>query len=255
MNYGFQLAAHGAFTSLYRMDVLSNNLANMATPGFKADIPGVRQRATAKVEDRLTIPSNRLLERLGGGVHSAPNYVKFEQGTLRMTDNPLDVGIRGDGFFALRDDAASEIRLTRDGRFTMNESGRLVSATTGLPVLGEGDSPITLATDAQVLINADGTISQNGEVVGRIQVCQVPDTSRLLKYGDGMFSAPPDALASRRPGTGRVEQGHVEDSAVDPMAALLALTDASRSAESNYSLIQGHDRLIDRAINGLGRTV
>lgn len=257
MNYGLQLAASGALTSLYRMDVLANNLANLGTVGFKPDLPGVRQRDTAKVEDGLGfLPSNKLLERLGGGVMSAPNRIQFGQGPLSQSANPLDTGIEGEGFFVMRDEASAgkdALRLSRDGRFTRDAQSRLVSATTGFPVLDLAGRPITLRSDATVEIHPSGAVKQGGETVAQIRLATPPDLSRLTKLGHGMFQTPAEDLAALRPATGRIQQNFVEGSAVDPVSALMAINDAAKSAEGNYAMIQGHDRLLDRAINGLGR--
>ncbi len=257
MNYGLQMATSGALTSLYRMDVLANNLANVGTVGFKPDLPAVRQRDTAKVEDGLSsMSSNSLLERLGGGVMSAPNYVQFDQGPLTRSESPFDVGIQGDGFFVMRDEAATgkeSLRLSRDGRFTRDAQGRLVSATTGFPVLDPSGRPITLRSDAPVDIQSNGTIKQGGEPVGQIRLVDIGNRSRLGKLGLGMFSIPAEDVGALRPATGQIEQHFVEGSAVDPITALMQMTDASRAAEGSFSLIRGHDRMLDRAINGLGR--
>jgi flagellar basal body rod protein FlgG len=257
MNYGMQLAASGALTGLYRMDVWANNLANLSTTAFKPDIPSLRQRDPASVEDGLGLmPSNRMLERLGGGVMAAPNRVNFEQGSPEWTGNDFDVAIQGEGFFVLRDEADSggdRFRLTRDGRFLRDARGRLVSATTGLPVMDISNRAIVLADDAPVQIEPGGVVRQGGQVVAKIQLTAMGDKTRLSKLGHSMFLAPADLLANRQPASGQIQQRYKEGSAVDPIAALLAVTDAQRAVEGASRLIQGHDRLMDRAINGLGR--
>jgi flagellar basal-body rod protein FlgF len=258
MNYGLSLAASGALTSLYRMDVLANNLANMTTVGFKPDIPGIRQRDVVRTEDGLhMMPSNKLLEMLGGGVMAAANHTKFEQGPMNASSNPFDLAVQGDGFFVVRDQSdssADRFRLTRDGRFVRDNSGRLVSATTGMPVMDAANRPIVIADDAQVQIGADGSIRQGGQIVAQIQLLAVSDTSRLSKLGHGMFVAPSEVIAGRNRATGQIRQGMLEGSAVDPIAATMAITDAQKAAEANVSMMQAFDRLMDRAINGLGRT-
>ncbi len=252
MNYGLQLAASGALTSLYRMDVLANNLANVSTVAFKPDIPGLKQRDAERIEKSPGLPSNKLLERLGGGVFSSPNRIQFTQGTLTQSSNPFDTGIQGEGFFVMRDESApgkDSLRLSRDGRFTRDANSRLVSATTGYPVLDSSGRPITLRPDAPVQIQPGGAVQQGGETVAQIQLVSPADLTRLTKFGMGMYKAP-DTL---RPANGQIQQHFVEGSAVDPVSALMAINDAAKAAEGNFALINGHDRLLDRAINGLGR--
>ena len=257
MNYGLNLAASGAMTSLHKMDVLSNNLANIGTVGFKADVAAIQQRDVVRIEDRLPfLPSNRLLETLGGGVFSAANRVNLEQGPASHTGNPLDLALEGEGFFVLRDEAdgAREgLRLTRDGRFTMDASGRLVSATSGLPVMDISNRPITVAADSPVQILRDGTVTQLGGPVAKIQVMAVPGPDQLRKLGHSMFQPNAAQLKQSRPGAGTVLQNYVEGSAVDPVTAMTEIMRAQRSVEAGAGLIQTHDRIAERAINGLGR--
>lgn len=106
MNYGLQISASGVLTSMYRQDVLANNLANMSTVGYKPDVPTTMLRDPARIEDDLGfMPSNDLIERLGAGVLSAPNRVSFAQGALETTNRPMDLAIEGDGFFVVRNDS------------------------------------------------------------------------------------------------------------------------------------------------------
>jgi flagellar basal body rod protein FlgG len=113
--------------------------------------------------------------------------------------------------------------------------------------------PIQLSDQAPFRVDPDGTIGQKGAIVARIQVVSVPDRAALSKAGRGMFRAPADAMASLKPATGLVRQGVVEGSSVDPVRAMMDITDAGRDAEANFSMISTADRIMERAINGLGR--
>jgi flagellar basal body rod protein FlgG len=255
MSYGIQISASGVMTSLYAQDVYANNLANIDTPGFKADIPAILPRQAVRQEDHLPfLPSNKLLERLGGGVLLSPNKVDFAQGGLKTTGNPFDVGITGEGFFVVKDESdkdGARVRLTRDGRFTRDSSGRLVMASTGLPVLDVQNRPITLGP-GKVAISDDGTVCAGGRECGKIQLASVPDKSGLKKLGHSLFLANSDALGTSA-ATGTMHQFSYEDSAADEVKTLMRMTSAGRDVESNVALIQQHDRMMDRAINGLGR--
>lgn len=259
MNYGLHLATTGALVNLHRMDVLANNLANVGTVGFKPELVAARQRLVARAEDGLmSYPSNALMEKLGGGVLSGPNRVSFEQGPLEANGGPLDLAIEGEGFFVMRDDTdvtGDYQRLTRDGRMMLDKSSRLVSATTGLPVMDVGNRAIEIREPGQVQIGTDGTVRQGEKIVGQIQVIDVPDRTALTKIGHSMFRATADALANRQQARGQVRQGMVEGSAVDAVSTMMAVTEAGRAAQANLNVIQGQDRLMDRAINVLGRVV
>jgi len=257
MHYGIHLAASGALSSLYRQDVLANNLANIDTVGFKPEIVATQARRTARAEDGLgLLPSNDLLERLGGGLRPAANKISFGQAALDTTGNPLDLAIRGDGFFVVEEqggDGGSFLRLTRDGRFTLNSEGELVMATNGLAVLDDSGRRIRLDDDAGIAISSDGVMRQNGEEVARLAVVDVPDRGRLTKRGAGLFNAPGDAIQNRFPADGLVMQGAVEKSGVSDIGTMLAVTGAGRTASGNLALIGYHDRMMDQAVNRLGR--
>jgi flagellar basal-body rod protein FlgG len=256
MSYGLQISASGVMTAMYRQDVFANNLANMDTAGFKPDVPSTRAREAVRQEDGvLSLPSNALLERLGAGTLLNPNRISFANGPLRDTGNPLDVALQGDGFFVVRaasDGGNDAVRLTRDGRFTRNSSGQLVMAAGGLPVLDDGGNPITLGP-GKVTIAGDGTISQNNEPVAKLNLVQPVDPSQLRKQGHSLFEASSDVIGSLAPATGSLRQFAYEDSAADEVRSLMQMTSASREVDSNVAMIQQHDRMMDRAINVLGR--
>lgn len=257
MYYGIQLAASGALTGLYRTDVLSNNLANLNTTGFKPELAYTRQRDTARVEDGLDfMASNELLEKLGAGAHMAPNAIDFAQGTLTQTGNPFDLAVEGPGFFVLRtldDGGTSELRLSRDGRFTLDASGRLVNATTGLPVMSESNSPIILDPTAAATVDADGAIRQRGEKVAKIQLRDVKDRDLLTHKGDGLFAVSSGALSQAIPATGQIRQGMLEGSAVNAISAMMGVQAAAKSVGVNFGMIAYQNRMMERAINTFGR--
>ncbi|MEM1071763.1 MAG: flagellar hook basal-body protein [Planctomycetota bacterium] len=257
MNYGLYLSASGALTSMHRLDALTNNLANVNTVGFKPHSPAVRQRDPVRIEDGLfRVESNELLERLGGGVQLAPTRIGFTQGTLRQTGNPLDVAVNGEGFFMLRGDQngqEAELLLTRDGRLAIDSRGTLVQATSGRPLLGLDSEPIRLDQTQEVRIDSAGRIFQGDDQVGALRFVDVPDKQRLTKRGDGMFGLTNDAVAGLAPANGLIKQGEVEGSAVDEVRALMRVQGAAGDARANLAMIGYHDRLMDRAINRLGR--
>lgn len=257
MNYGLQISASGAMTAMYRQDVYSNNLANGTTAGFKPDIPAARQRDSARVEDGVEfLPSDELLERLGGGLQMMPNRTKFEQGSLESSSSSLDLAVQGEGFFVVRDDADTSgdaLRMTRDGRFTKDARGQIVSATSGMPLLDANSRPIVLGDSGEVTVDSDGTVSQDGKPVARIQFVMFPDKGQLHKRGNGVFSAPPNAMSSRQPADGLIKQFMVESSAVDEVSSIMQITGAGRDFESNMNMISAADRMMDRAINTFGR--
>jgi flagellar basal-body rod protein FlgG len=258
MNYGLYLSASGVATAMYRMDVAANNLANINTTAFKPDTAFTRQRAAAVQEDGLLgLPSNPMLERLGGGVHLARTRTSFTQGPIERTDNPLDVGLLGEGFLVASDGPASDpanLRLTRDGRLAISADRHLVFSATGLPVLDIANRPIPVGDGEPVTIEPSGWVVQSGRRVGRVQVATIADRHLLRKVGDGLFVGPTELMARRRPSeTTQLRQGHLERSGVDPVRATLDVLRAERAVGSNARLIAMHDELMTRAISTFSR--
>ncbi len=251
MNYGLYISASGTLNALYRMDVAANNLANSETAGFKPDLTATMARDAARQEDGITsLPSNALLERLGGGVSGAPNRVRFAQGALESTRNDLDVALEGEGFLRVQG-GDGKARLTRDGRLTLNSNAQLVQASTGIPVLSDGGRAITLRSGLPVTIDPDGSIIQGGTAVARLGVVTIDDPTQLSKRGSGLYEAPQSATLG--PATARVIQRNIERSGTDAVRAMLDIGQAERAAGSGSRMIQMHDEIMGRVINTFAR--
>lgn len=257
MNYGLYLSAAGTLANMHRQDVYANNLANVNTVGFKPDSVFTKQRLPERLESPgAFIDPQHLLERLGGGQFIEPTQTAMTQGELTRSDNPLDLGIQGNGFFVVATGAGTgpdHQRLTRDGRFTMNENGQLVMTTTGMRVLDVNDQPIRLNPSQHIEINRDGEISQGGNIVARLQLADPSNPSQIRKAGENLYRFREGATPNRVPADGRILQGHVEGSAVDPILAMNAMIGAAKSAMSNSKLMQYHDHIMGEAINTFGR--
>ena len=259
MNYGLYVSASGVLTNLYRQDVFANNLANARTVAFKPDLPAIRQRDPESLEGAhphaLRHP---FLDELSGGVFAGRQAIAFSPGAPRPTGNPLDVALTGsNAFLPVRatdpDTGKQTTMLTRDGRLQLNDRRELILAGSGHLVLGEGDQPITVANPGRLAIDPRGQLTNNGEVVGRLQVVGVNDLERLIKQGRGLYAVTGAGEWRTAPDVADLRPGQVEDSAVDPIQALMELMDATRAVSSNGNLIKYHDQLTDRAVNVLGR--
>jgi len=257
MNYGMYLSATGALTSMHRQDVIANNLANSQTVGFKPDDVFFKARPVERLEDPAAFVSpNLTLEELTGGHFVAPTHINFTEGALQRTGNPLDQAIRGDRFFMVQDASASGpqgIRLTRDGRFTLNERGEIVLAANGMRVLSVDRAPLRVPAGASVHIDDSGRILADGAPVGALLIAAVGDASTLEKQGDTLFRFNGRAADLAAATDARLESGFVEMSAVDPIIALNSMINATKSVQANAKMIQFHDALMDQAINRFAR--
>ncbi len=254
MNYGMYLATSGAQSQMARLDVASNNLANVTTPAFRPDKFILAQRDVVRKEDNLPFAdSNELLERLGGGVRPRETLVTNADAPLRITNQPLDLALQGDGFFTVSTGPGPQgLKLTRDGRMTIDPQGTLVRATDGAPVLDDRGALITLDHHADISIDNGGVISQDGSPTARLQIATVPAPERLIKAGSALLRWPGDPGAIT-PGTATLTQGAYEDSGVNPIAALMEATHAAKAAQGNIEMITAFNDTMGRAINTLGR--
>jgi flagellar basal-body rod protein FlgF len=250
MNYGLYLSASGVMANSYRQDVIANNLANSETVGFKRDLALFQERRTALQERGGAGYSDPLLENVGGGILATPTLVDTQQGDLEPTNNPYDVAIKGDGYFAVMD--GKEKHLTRDGRFMLNNKGNLVLSTEqGNQVLDDKGKPIVLDTGAATVITSSGEIIQNKVTVARIGLYGVPDPSKFTKQGGTMLVYPDESQL--RPATGTMHSGYQERSNVDPTTELALLMDTQRQLEANANLIKFQDTMLQRLVNDVGK--
>ena len=251
MNYGLYMSAAGALTSMHRQDVLSNNLANMNTVGFKPDAVAIRQLPSER-ELRGDASPRQLLEALGGVVQADDTRPSLRQGELISVRSPLDLAIEGDGFFMVAG-PGGDAMLTRDGRFTLSPDGTLVTTAGGHAVLGGNGQPVRLDPTREANIDGDGVIRQDGVVTGSLRFVDVTDGTQLRKVGDGLLALRDGGAISDAAPTGRIHQSMVEASAVDPITTMNQLMSAAKAAQSNMRMMQFQDYLSGQAINTLGR--
>ena len=253
MSAGMYVSASGALTSMHRLDVASNNLANVNTTAFKKDFAFQTPRLPERLEDSLfNLGSDELLDQLAGGVLSDRIRTDFSPASSSVTNNPLDAAIDGEGFFVVESNTG-EPWLTRDGRFTIDAGGTLVSATSGQPVLSAADTPITINSNLPVTLSPRGEVLQQGRAVARLKLVNLDDTASLKKTLGGFYTSKfGTPLNLENNPDIRIRPEALENSGIDPVKALMAVTSAGGGVRNNLKLMQLYDDLDDRAINRLG---
>jgi flagellar basal-body rod protein FlgF len=223
------------------LDVTANNLANIDTVGFKVESLMVQTDPLKPATLPSSDPINYVIDN---GV--ARN---FGQGGVEQTSNPLDVAIEGDGFFTVQTPDGN--RYTRDGRFGISPQNQLVDRQ-GNPVLSSSGSPISLDPQkTDLAIAKDGTVSQNGQAVGKLGVARFADLSVLTKQGSNLFDAPgvtPTAATNVH-----VNQGAIERSNVQPIAEMTNLIAITRAYEQVTQMVSQTQDLSDGAVQRLGK--
>jgi flagellar basal-body rod protein FlgF len=226
------------------LDIAANNIANADTTGFKVEQLLLGAEVGNRARNDAIRPGASFV--LDNGVGR-----DFSQGTLEQTGRSLDFAIEGEGVFFRVQDGGAEA-YTRDGAFTIDPEGTLVTKS-GLPVLGEG-GPITVDPARGALTVADdGTISQDGAVIGQLGLARFADLGVLSKDGDGLYrngsnAAPIDATGAQ------VRQGMLEGSNVNALIEITNLIEISRAYESATKMIENVQELSRRSVERLGRS-
>lgn len=254
---GLYTAYTGMVNEQNRMDILTNNLANASTVGFKKE--GSTSQSfdsilTVKIKDQSVGLQN--VQRLGTnnpGVKIGENYTDFTQGSFRVTDNTYDLALAGDGFFTIEfTNKAGETSTmyTRNGQFTLNREGYLVTQD-GDYVLDTQNRRIQLNTLLDSEIGCDGTITQAGRAVARIQVTDFEDYNYLEKYGETYYR--PVEGAKTTQADADVKSGYLEMANVQVVSEMVNLISITRAYESNQKIIQAYDDTLETAVTQLGR--
>lgn len=227
MNSGYYAAVAGLVAKADALNVAASNLANISTAGYKAQKEFYKSVTAVLKGTPPKSTINRAINNFGvlGGAS-----VSLESGTLEKTGNDLDLAVEGAGFFAVQTPAG--VRYTRNGNFHVDSQGRLVNST-GDPVLGEA-GPITL-TSGKVSISQDGTISQKGGVLARLQLVNFA-ANQLTPEGSSKYAAPAGAqIPVTEP---HVRQGMIEGSNMDPVIGSVQLVMVQRNAQMLQRALQ-----------------
>lgn len=228
------VALSGAIVQERRLQVLTENLANISTPGFK--------KKQLLFEDSMAAAG-------GPRVFAAARRITTDmsQGFAKRTERPLDVAIRGEGFFEIETPAG--IRYTRNGTFSTDRKGTLTTSE-GYVVLGE--SGVIKLTGRDVVIDTDGNVSERGLKVGKLRVVNFEDPSQLQREGN--FFLVPGPWVKESTEKGELLQGHLEVANVNAIRAMTAMIEASRSYETHAKMIQTIDEMTRRSIDEVGKT-
>ncbi|PBC10218.1 MULTISPECIES: flagellar basal-body rod protein FlgF [Mesorhizobium] len=221
-----------------RLDTIADNVANASTIGFRAT--GV------KFEDVVSGTGPRSVSFASSG----NTYLSGAHGALTETGNPFDFAVQGDAWFAI--DTPAGTVMTRDGRFSMNENGELMSIE-GYPVLDSGGAPIQLdPRNGPPKAGADGSLRQNDQLVGAIGLYNFDPGENFVRYGNsGIVPARTPEPVTDRSDVG-IAQGFLEESNVNPVLEMTRLIQVQRAFENTAALMRQTDSSTEDAIKTLG---
>lgn len=262
---GLYTAHMGMVNEMRRLDILANNLTNSNTTGYKKEGTTCRTFAD-EMAFRLKDSSHRFRPKAIGeityGVHLGEVYTDYDSGSFRVTDSPADFAIDGQGFFAIaftNKNGETSVKYTRDGSFTVNTEGYLVTKD-GDYVLNQtgamnGDpNPrnfIRLDPNAEFQVDKLGYIMQNDQIVGTLGMVDIDNYDYLEKYGENLYNLLDGG--NRIAADCKVEQGVLETSNVNVIKEMVNMITIQRAYEAGQKVITSVDSTLDRAVNNVGK--
>ena len=230
---GVNYSRSGLESNAKALEIVTNNLANSNTTGFKRSIA-----LTESVKDAGEQPKGRAL---------AGPIIDFSEGELKYTGNKLDLAIKGKGFFTVQADQG--IFYTRQGNFQVDGEGFLTTPD-GYYVLGDG-GPIPIDNDAS--ITEQGEVVVNGEIVDRLAITEITDVSKLKAIGKGLFASTDNTVAVNTKDNFVIKAGYLEGSNVEPLEEMVSLIEIYRRFEANQKALKAQDESLGKAVNDVGR--
>jgi flagellar basal-body rod protein FlgF len=224
------------------LDVVANNMANVSTNGFKSRSSRFETYMMPKASADAFVRGDRKLDY----VIDSGTTMNTAAGAMEMTRNPLDVAIKGDGFFVVQTPAGE--RYTRNGAFQIDATGRLVNSD-GHAVVGDS-GPITFdPSETDLAIAPDGTAASRQQQHGKVRLVRFPSPQALVNEGGNTFSS---SVAPQPAGaTSRLEPGTVERSNVSPVLEISRLIELNRSYASISTMVGRMDELKRTALSRL----
>ncbi|WP_099469161.1 flagellar hook-basal body protein [Konateibacter massiliensis] len=253
---GLYTAYTGMLNEQNRMDVITNNMANASTYGYKAEGATAQSFADVygvKIKDASSYYVNKRIGTMSMGAQIGETYTNYDQGSFKETGNTYDIALEGNGFFSIsftNKSGETSTKYTRDGSFTVNTQGYLVTKD-GDFVLGNGNNPIRLNLNETTTIDTLGNIYQDGAVVNKLAVTDFTNYDYLEKYGENMYNLVEGGTAQAS--TARVRQGFIEASNVNVVSEMVNMIQITRAYETNQKVITTIDGTLDKAVNTVGK--
>jgi len=273
---GFYTAASGMIAQQRRTELLTNNLANAETVGYKEDQASVRafpemllnsyENEKIPVEKSFNISKLRSVGAINTGVYLQEAVSSFAQGNIKETEHstdlalidgrlPIDAESGAAGTVLFMVESANGTLYTRNGNFTLDGSGYLATAS-GQYILDESGGRIQLGSE-NFTVTPEGYILEDGQQAARLGAAfSANPQGELIKEGDGLYRLNGGELPSAyetEDVSFTIRQGAVEQSNVDSSKTMTELMTAYRTFEANQKIIQAYDKSMDKAVNEIGR--
>lgn len=245
---GLYIASTGMLTQRKKIDVVSNNIINAETTGYKRDTASTRsfnEMFIERMNDSTSASINNRVGSLSYGIYTDETITSFEGGSYEQTDNYLDISIQGSGFFTIM--TPRGIRYTRAGDFTVSSSGNLTTKD-GYNVMGD-NGPVIVG-NGEFQVNTDGIIIQNNVNINKLSIAVFETTEALQKDGDNLYmGGNPTANVNQAV----VKQGYLESSNVNVGKEMVSMIEIQRAFEVNQRILKMIDESLGKAVNDVGR--
>ena len=256
MSGGIYMAASGALAYEKRLQIISNNLANANTVGYKMDHGQFQSIDPADLPASSTLTGPEMNTSQAQSFWFEFNsYTDFTHGSLKNTANDFDLALIGKGFFCVQ--KPDGVHYTRKGDFTLNTDGVLVTRN-GWPVMGDGGE-ITVNNKEnphqykKFAVDEEGNVSVDGKEIGSLRIVEFSEPYRLKKMGDTLFKPPENSPPAQEAQDFKVSQGFVELSNVDVVKMMTEMIEVLRGYESYQKVIRTADEASSRSINEVGK--
>lgn len=253
---GLYTAYTGMASEQKRLDIISNNVANAATVGYKKESvtnQAFKDMLTVKIRDASTGYVTRPIGDMSLGTKIGEVYTDYGQGSLRQTGNTYDLAIEGSGFFTVRatDKNGNDlIRYTRNSSFKMTSEGYIVDVD-GNHLQGESGDLQVPVDAANVAISVNGQVYADGVLAEQITLIDFENYDYLEKVGDTSYRLLDGGTMVDA--TGLINQGFTEQSNVNAVSEMVDMIAISRAYEANQKVIQTVDGMLDKSVNSIGR--
>ena len=223
-----------------QMDVIANNIANIGTTGFKRESVVFEEYLMPVADMEMATNPDRKMSY----VQDIATLQDHAPGTIKTTGSDFDVALNGDGFLVV--ETPDGERYTRNGAFALNGAGELVT-NEGYRVMGDGGPLLFGDSETDIRIGADGTVSTNEGIKGRLRLVSFEDNNLLDPVGSSLFRTDAEPQAS----TARVQQGAIEQSNVQAVGEITRMIQVQRAYQSLAQMVSRNDEMRREAIGQL----
>ncbi|MTI58809.1 MAG: flagellar basal-body rod protein FlgF [Firmicutes bacterium] len=243
---GLYTAASSMLANQNKMSLISNNLANVNTTGYKKD-EGIQESFPEMLISRIEKDKkSREIGSLGTGTRLQETYTDLTQGSLYATGNELDLAIDGDGYFVV--ETPEGIRYTRNGNFTLNDNGQIVT-NQGYLVMGE-EGPMQTISGRNIQIDGSGQLYLDNLRGDNFLVVNFPNTDQLTKIGDNLYTS--QVEGEEELADFQIRQGYLENSNVNVVQEMVKMIETNRYYTANQKVITAYDSTLDKVVNSVG---